>query len=224
MLRANFASSADVRRNMASSNIIGSGNKRSLFDFYSTPPRAIDELFAHEDFTGNVWECACGNGSMAQAISAHGFDVISSDLRNTGFGEGGVNFLSRTLQVDNIITNPSFALAEKFVLHSLKCARKKVAMLLKLAWLEGDRRYKLFMSTPLSKVIVFSKRLTLHREAVATSAGMMAFAWFVWEHGNNKNPEIAWCNYTPLQNTMETCHTSPNSGRDAMPQQVELKL
>jgi hypothetical protein len=32
------------------------------------------------------------------------------------------------------------------------------------------------------------------------------------------------CEKSPAQDTIEICHTAPNSGRDAMPQQVEMEL
>ena len=195
---------------MKSQSIIGYSKTRAEFDFYSTPPIAVSELLRVENISGSVWECACGNGVMSEAIRSFGYDVYSSDLRNSGYGDGGVDFLLCNRKTDNVITNPPFCLAEKFVIHGLEVAQKKVALLLKLAFLEGNRRHALFSSTPLSKVIVFSKRITLFKNAVATKAGMMAFAWFVWEQGYNKNPEITWCNYAP-QNTMEICHTAPNS-------------
>ncbi|MDC6684844.1 hypothetical protein N4Q63_27625, partial [Leclercia adecarboxylata] len=79
--------------------------------------------------------------------------------------------------------------------HALSRADRKVAMLCRLAWLEGLQRKKLFTSTPLSQVLVFSKRLHMQRgrQADATGAGgMIAFAWFVWDHGHVGPCSLGW--------------------------------
>ena len=41
---------------------------RANNDFYSTDPIAIDYLLEHEDFSENIWECACGNGKLSERV------------------------------------------------------------------------------------------------------------------------------------------------------------
>ena len=161
-------------------------------DNYPTPDIAVIELLKVESFEGVIWEPACGSGHIAQFFK----DCIATDIRHDNiYGEGGVNFFFENRQVDCIITNPPYKQAQKFVEHSLMCANKKVAMLLKLAFLESASRYDLFMKTPLKTVYVFSKRLPWIREGNVTMKGkssMIPFAWFVWERGYTGKTEIEW--------------------------------
>lgn len=54
---------------MAKNSFIG-GNQgnRAGFDFYPTPPYAVKELLKRENFNGNIWECACGDGAVSEVL------------------------------------------------------------------------------------------------------------------------------------------------------------
>ena len=93
-------------------------------DFYPTPPWATFALLGNEDFSGEVWECACGDGTMPDVISDFGLPVISSDRFDHGFGETGHDFLTSTRRASNIIT-PPFYDAGNFVAHGLKQGAQK---------------------------------------------------------------------------------------------------
>lgn len=58
-------------------------------DFFPTPAWATHALIDNEAFHGDIWECACGNGSMAEVLETTGSRVISTDLIHRGYGEGG---------------------------------------------------------------------------------------------------------------------------------------
>ena len=163
-------------------------------DFYPTPAWATYALIDNEKFDGNIWECACGDGAMSQVLEGKGYDVISTDLYDRGFGEGGVDFLKENRVVDNIITNPPYNGAESFLNKALDVSRKKVAFLLRLAFLEGVKRNKtIFSSHPPSIVWVFSERLTFYpKNKEPISNGSTAYAWFVWDKENMKKTELKW--------------------------------
>ncbi|HEY2112278.1 MAG TPA: hypothetical protein VGH25_11180, partial [Dongiaceae bacterium] len=58
-----------------------------------------------------------------------------------------------------------------------------------------------FESTPLARVWIFSRRLTMVRGGDPTLAGggsMLAFAWFVWEHGHSGPPALGWLDHEAL--------------------------
>jgi len=66
-------------------------------------------------------------------------------------------------------------------------------MLLKLNFLEGQKRYQLFKSTPLKTVYVFSKRLSFDKgNEKGKGSGLLAYAWYVWEQGYKGKPMIEW--------------------------------
>jgi len=176
-------------------SIVGFGHKREVNDFYPTPASTTHALMKREKFTGSIWECASGSGSMSKVLEQYSSDVISSDIRRGAnvYGNKRVNFLTTKRKVGNIITNPPYSHAKEFIEHALKCADNKVAMLLKLVFLEGVTRYDLFTKTPLKTVYVFCKRqkITIRGEPMKNSS-MIAYAWFVWDKEYTGKPTIEW--------------------------------
>jgi hypothetical protein len=173
--------------------LIGFGRNREKDDFYSTPPHATEQLLSVEKFEGNIFEPCCGQGHISKVLIDHGYTVESSDLIDRGYGETGIDFLFERNQRDNIITNPPFKLATKMVSHSQYIAKYKIAMLLKITFLEGIERYDLFKEFPPIRIWVFSKRVTTQKGAdEKIKGGMFCFAWFVWQVGNKKPPTVGW--------------------------------
>ena len=176
-------------------SIVGTNNDggRPEHDFYPTPPEATRALLGKEAFGEYVWEPACGNGAMSKVIEERGHRVYSSDIEPRGYGDK-LNFLeSMTLNATDIITNPPFRLALEFAQHSLNLGARKVALLCKLCFLEGQTRADWLERSPLSKVLVFKKRIQFTRNGEESrGGGMIAFAWFVWERGYTGAPIIRW--------------------------------
>ncbi len=167
-------------------------------EFYPTPQWATWALLENVRFTGTIWECACGNGAMSKVLEAAGHDVYSSDLHDRGYGERGIDFLSESLPPhghDNIITNPPFHSAAQFVHAGLKQTRQKLALLLRLAFLESAIRYEgIFRKNPPFAVFVFTKRVTFYPEGVERKgSGTTAYAWFVWDVNQDWTyPRLNW--------------------------------
>ena len=86
-----------------------------------------------------------------KSLVRHGYDVVSRDLVDRGYGEVKDFLFMNNEQWDgDIITNPPYAFAQEFVEQALKMIQpgRKVAMFLKLTFLEGKKRAELFKSTP----------------------------------------------------------------------------
>ena len=168
-------------------------------DYYATEPRAAELLLEQETFTGPVWEPACGEGHISKVLEAHGLEVRSTDLIDRGYGSGDVDFLKLegdgNLDVD-IITNPPYKYAKEFVEKALELVApgRKVAMFLKLTFLEGQGRRELFHSFPPQTVYVSSARLQCGRNGDFSGASMVAYAWFVWQKGQYGPTYIKWIN------------------------------
>jgi hypothetical protein len=163
-------------------------------DFFPTPAWATRALIDNENFRGEIWECACGNGAMSEVLKGTGNKIISSDLYDRGYGEAGLNFLESGRRVPNIITNPPYNAAEGFVKSGLDQADKKFALLLRLAFLEGANRQRtIFTDAPPSRVWVFSERITFYPAgAVQKGSGTTAYAWFVWDRDASNATELKW--------------------------------
>src|SRR5438874_4447832 len=136
-------------------------------DFFRTPPWTTFALIDNESFQGDIWECACGDGAMSHVLEQTGQRIYSSDLYQRGFGVSGQDFLNSNRSADNIITNPPYNCAEGFVASGTRLARRKFALLLRLAFLEGANRAKtIFANKPPSRVWVFSERITFYPSGV----------------------------------------------------------
>jgi DNA modification methylase len=159
-------------------------------EFFPTQAWATQALLARVAFTNPIWEPAAGDGAMADVLVKSGYVVVASDLCDRGNPsvQSGVDFLSTpTVTVGSVVTNPPFSSAEDFILKAVACAKHRVAMLLRLAFLEGQQRKSLYSSTPLERVLVFRNRLSF-----GEGNGKIAFAWFIWTHGYRGEPVLGW--------------------------------
>jgi hypothetical protein len=170
---------------------------REKDDFYPTPPEGTQALLAVEKFDGPIWEPACGAGDMSRVLEAAGYDVVSTDLVDRGYGQSRVDFLMEySTRAPNIVTNPPFKMAEAFARHAVSLATGKVAFLVRSQFLEGLTRRTLFAQSPLARVWVFSWRLPISRGEVKPEAerqgSMATYAWFVWDHSHKGPPTLGW--------------------------------
>ena len=134
---------------------IGASNhcehERADKDYYATEPAATDWLTRIEHFDGPILEPSCGEGHISRQLIGAGYEVVSRDLADRGYGEVS-DFLApeNTRWEGDIVTNPPYAFAQEFVEKALaiipEC--RKVAMFLKLTFLEGKRRAALFENYP----------------------------------------------------------------------------
>lgn len=178
---------------------------RQVDDYYATEPKAIEILLEQEQFSDIVWECACGGGHMSKVLKEHGYNVISSDIVDRGYPYTQIlDFLKVKPEHKNfidIITNPPYKYAKEFVEKALDISADgvKVAMFLKLTFLESKSRKKLFEKYPPKVVYVSSSRLQCAKNGDFVKYGKgvgtaVAYAWFVWEKGYVGNPIIKWVN------------------------------
>jgi hypothetical protein len=112
-----------------------------------------------------------------------------------------VDFLSvkqTRIDTEAIVTNPPFKLVAEFAEHALALA-PLVVLLLRLAFLESERRSSIIEGGKLARVHVFRNRLPMmHRDGwdgPKISSGAIAFAWFVWDRfhsGPTELRRISW--------------------------------
>lgn len=172
----------------------GSGYDRNADDWYQETPACVDAFLDHELLVGNVWDPACGAGNIPERCRSRGLDVFASDLRDRGYGDTGVDFLRSSRQVDNIVTNPPFRLAEPFVRHALTMARRKVAIVARPSFLQGRARRKLFTNTPVSRIWLHSSRVSMPPggKGIEAKGGAIAYCWIVWDHDWRAEPLLGW--------------------------------
>lgn len=182
-----------------------SKHEREKFDYYATDPKAVEMLLELEDFTdSDILEPACGEGHLSEAMINKGLNVTSMDLIDRGYPDTMViDFLSIDIQNwhGHIITNPPYNLAKQFVEKAISIIPegRKVAMFLKVQFLEGKSRKELFRRYPPRTVYISSSRILCAKNGdfegfIKSGGSAVAYAWFVWEKGFKGDPIIKWFN------------------------------
>lgn len=171
-------------------------------DFYATSPNAITTALPMLQYMGlsmNVWECACGKGHISNVLKEAGYNVISTDKIDRGYGVGGVDFLTcgKTFNGD-ILTNPPYRLAVPFIRRAMAALREgqKAFFMLRIQFLEGRARKQLFKEFPPKYIAVYSERQKCAKdgdfEKHCKNASTQAYAWFVFEKGYKGITQILW--------------------------------
>lgn len=169
---------------------------REIHDYYATQPVAAELLTEIETLDKNIWECACGEGHLAKVFESKGFNVKSTDLIDRGYGQGGVDFLKQTEKFDgDIVTNPPYKYAQEFIEKALELVTDghKVCMFLKVQFLEGKARRKMYDLAPPRTVWVSTSRIQCGKNG-EFKGSMVAYAWFIWEKGYKGDTVLKWFN------------------------------
>ena len=181
-------------------------NKRVEHDFYSTNPKAVEMLFEKEKFIGNFLEPCVGQGHIANVIEKfypkqpiYSMDIVDRGYKNTLIADFlNYDFLGQ--KFDNIITNPPYSLAKEFLEKGMKILNNngKIAMFLKIQFLEGLKRKEMFEKYPPKYIYVFRQRMATFNNGKKTDdngkkwATTMCDAWFIWEKGFKDEPIVRW--------------------------------
>ena len=139
-------------------------------------------------------------GHLSEVFRKRGYEVRSTDLVYRGYGEQKDFLYFNDEEWDgDIITNPPYRLACEFIYKALECVGGgcKVCMFLRLQFLEGQERRRLFREFPPKVVYVFSSRILCAKDGDFENdkyGSAIAYAWFVWEKGYKGYTIIRWIN------------------------------
>ena len=171
--------------------------RNRLLNFYPTPPwgaRAGAEILRDIDPEARViWEPACGEGHMAEPLKEYFPSVIATDIHDHGYGQV-LDFLllkEPPFEVDWLVTNPPFDHAATFLRQGLAFARRGVALLCRIAFLEGGDRYPdLYLGeNPLTFCCPFIERLPMQLGVWDPEGSSAAcYAWFFFQKGAAPGP------------------------------------
>jgi hypothetical protein len=140
-------------------------------DDFQTPKEALYPLIHYLKKNWIIWECACGEGFLVEALKNLGYDVIGTDITN------GHNFLKwQPEKYDCIITNPPYSIKQKFLKRCYQL-KKPFALLLPLTTFETSIRQELFKKYGV-QVIFFDKRINFQTPSGNGSGSWFATAWF----------------------------------------------
>jgi len=170
--------------------------ERAENDYYATPPSAVKRLLEVETFSPKILEPACGQGHISEVLVEHWYTVESSDVVDRWYGEMS-DFLAREELFDgSIITNPPFSMSQEFVEKALSLIPEwnKVAMLLRIQFLEWVKRHEMFKHFPPRYVYVFSRNIRCAKNGDFANAtgNASTYTWVVWVKGYRGEPSIRW--------------------------------
>lgn len=193
--------------------------KRAAYEFYPTPPEATRALLSAESFDGSIWEPACGEGHISKELTVAGYDVVSTDLVNYGFGQPGRDFLSeRKPLARNIVTNPPYGrgLADAFVRHALALTRQtggSVAMLLNLSGLCHPIRHDFYVANPPAVIYALDECTCWpygDPSRATISISKQRYCWVVWKHGHTGPTCFRWLSTRPF---VDRAHATSSDAR-----------
>lgn len=178
--------------------------EREVNDYYATEPKALELLLDKNeiDFNHNIWECACGELHLSNVLKRRGYNVRNSDkfdrLHNNEIEV--LDFLTcHEKWSGDIVTNPPYKYAKEFVEKALGIITQgnKVAMFLKLQFLESKKRRELFEKYPPKYVYVSTSRLCCAMNGdfeKYSKSNAVTYCWIIWEKGFTGEPVIRWFN------------------------------
>lgn len=182
---------------------------RAAYDFYPTPPEATRALLSVESFDGPIWEPACGQGHISKVLQTNGYDVVSTDLIDYGFGEAGVDFLAQTkARAKHIVTNPPYGrgLADAFAKHALKLTAEtggSVAMLMNINGLCHPLRHHFYTEQPPTTVYALDDCTCWpygDPRAATAAISKQRYCWIIWHCQPVERTRLGWLSTLPLKN------------------------
>ena len=178
--------------------------ERQNEDYYATDPIAAEWLLKIEEIPKDkpIWECAAGEKHLSKVFEEYGYKVRSSDLIVRTEDVEQLDFLTSNETWDGtIITNPPYNQAVNFIQKAMESITEgnKLIMFLKVQFLEGKSRKKLFEKYPPKTVWVSSSRITCAKNGdfeymKANGGSAVAYAFYVWQKGYKGDTILKWFN------------------------------
>lgn len=155
------------------------GVRLNRTDFYPTPLWCLENLDIDWSKFTSAHEPCRGDGRIYNWLADKGLNTSYSEITE------GLDFFDWGSQVDLIITNPPFSIAQEFISHATKHA-DTVFMLLRLNFLGSIKRYEWWKANTPTALYVLSKRPSF------TGSGTDAtdYAWFVWDKSDKLNKGV----------------------------------
>lgn len=164
--------------------------ERKPSDFYPTPFDGTESLMPLINVVlrpgAKIWEPCAGDMDMSRVLEWHGYEVTSTELRDTGQGITGIDFLNNDVEEklgwipdpDMIVMNPPFSLAADFIIKALSYT-PNVACLVKIDYWNAISRLPLWEKNTPAFFLPLTFRLAFLK-AERGNSPLMNCAWVVW--------------------------------------------
>lgn len=183
--------------------------ERKPSDFYPTPYDGTESLMPLINKLmepgAKIWEPCSGDLDMTRVLEWHGYEVTSTELRDTGQGITGFDFLRDDPtekwgwipDPDMIVMNPPFSLAAEFILKALSYT-PNVACLVKIDYWNAISRLPLWEKHIPAFFLPLTFRLAFLKEERGNSP-LMNCAWVVWTADEFRDLGTDICVTEPLR-------------------------
>lgn len=171
---------------------------RPADDWYVDPVWCTELLLKHERFVGEIYDPCAGGGNIVTACRAAGLPTKASDIAPKSDGIVALDFLSYSERYQNIIFNPPYKDAERFIRHALSLATSKVAALVQQQFPFSQARHRLFTETPVARLYLLSTRPSmppgrlLQSGEIKAAGGKTDYLWIIWDHDHKGPPQSFW--------------------------------
>lgn len=163
----------------------GLAENRQANDFYATPPSVTRALLVAKSFGPVIHEPACGNGAMAMVMQLAGYSVISTDINPLGFGRRADFFDIKEPLAEDIVTNPPFKEAVRFIRHGLGTLKaRRMALMLKSTFWHAKARAALFDEFRPAAI----HPLLWRPDFLSQGRPTMEMMWVVWDRDHVGDP------------------------------------
>ena len=178
---------------------------RNENDLYPTPPLATYVLHKYIDLPRNIVEPCAGRGNISIELIRQGYNVQSFDmfeydnsLCDITTGQD-VLTLQKPNGIQALVTNPPYhkdlprLIAEKGVSEY-----DLTALFVRLTFLEGKKRKKLFTNHTPSDIIFLSDRVRFGTDLIEPIdrkdqiGGMIAYCWIVFRKEHTGATKLRW--------------------------------
>lgn len=156
--------------------------------FHPTPPEPTHSLIAYEGERirqyDSVWECAAGDGAMADILKLHGLKVVCSDLVDRECGAEIRSFYDFSVApAPAIITNPPYHESNwgngraRWIKHARKLGVPYMALLMPWNWPDAGGLGPLWDQYPPARVYLMRWKI----DFTGGGAPPALSAWYIWD-------------------------------------------
>lgn len=167
-------------------------------DFYPTPAWATEELLKRVLIQGRVFECCVGDGAMSSVLEkepgvsvfVNDIDIrtVTADLHGDAASYPFWSKIDLTIgRPDWVVTNPPFSHAMEILSNAYVYAKRGVAMLLRLSFLEPTEDRGEFLNKYPPDNLIVLPRISFTGDGKTDS---VTCAWMIWEKSEVRERSI----------------------------------
>jgi hypothetical protein len=167
---------------------------------YVEPAWCSRRLFEVEKFSGDIYDPACGWGTILKESFNAGYRTRGSDIVNRRRLPPDITFYKRDFLTwhgrirGSVVTNPPFDHVQEFCEHALDLGADKVAMICLVRRLNAARWLQ---DLPLRRIWLLTPRPSMPpgswiAKGNKPGGGTQDFCWLILSRGYTGEPTIGW--------------------------------